>query len=212
VTRGEDTRERILHGAEEVVLRDGVAHLTLEAAAIEAGISKGGILYHFPTRAALVAAMVERLSSRFDEDLEREGAGSGRPGAFTRAYLEASFGPSSDDHASRERRLGAAVIAGVASDPELLEPLRERFAAWQHALTADGISPASASLMRLAADGLWFAELFSLAPLDEHLRSAVHAELLAHLGSCLDQRTSPGAPKAGDKPRSARQVGDKGRS
>jgi AcrR family transcriptional regulator len=76
VTRAEDTRERILFGAEEVVLRDGVAHLTLEAAANEAGISKGGILYHFGTRAALVAAMVERLSSRFDEDLEREGSGS----------------------------------------------------------------------------------------------------------------------------------------
>jgi len=212
VTRGEDTRARILHGAEEVVLRDGVAHLTLEAAALEAGISKGGILYHFPTRAALVAAMVERLSSRFDEDLAREGAGSGRPGAFTRAYLEASFGPSSDDHVIRERRLGAAVIAGVASDPELLEPLRERFAAWQHALTADSIAPASASLMRLAADGLWFTELFGLAPLDEHLRAAVREELLAQLGSCLDQRPSPGAPKAPREPCSVRQVGDKDRS
>ena len=212
MTRAEATRERILFGAEEVVLRDGVAHLTLEAAASEAGISKGGILYHFPTRAALIAAMVERLSSRFDEDLATKGAGSGRPGAFTRAYLEATFAPSGDVEGSRERRLGAAVIAGVAADTELLEPLRERFAAWQQALVSDGLPPANASLIRLAADGLWFAELFSLAPLDEHLRSAVHAELLAHLGSCLDQRTSPGAPKAGDKPRSARQVGDKGRS
>ena len=73
VTRAENTRERILFGAEEVVLRDGVAHLTLEAAASEAGISKGGVLYHFPTRAALVAAMVQRLSSVFDADLERAG-------------------------------------------------------------------------------------------------------------------------------------------
>ena len=95
------------------------------------------------------------------------------------------------------------MIAGVAADPGLLEPLRERFAAWQHALTADGISPASASLMRLAADGLWFTELFGLAPLDEHLRAAVREELLAQL---------PGAPKAPREPCSVRQVGDKGRS
>ncbi|MGO9963028.1 MAG: TetR/AcrR family transcriptional regulator [Acidimicrobiales bacterium] len=212
MTRGEETRERILHGAEEVVLRDGVAHLTLEAAAIEAGISKGGILYHFPTRAALVAAMVERLGSRFDEDLDREGARSGRPGAFTLAYLEAGFGPPSDDHASRERRLGAAVIAGVASDPELLEPLRQRFATWQHALTVDGISPVSASLLRLAADGLWFTELFALAPLDEHLRAAVREELLAQLGSRLDERPSQAAPKAARKARPVRRVDDEGRS
>jgi AcrR family transcriptional regulator len=203
VTRAEDTRERILFGAEEVVLRDGVAHLTLEAAANEAGISKGGILYHFGTRAALVAAMVERLSSRFDEDLEREGAGSGLPGAFTRAYLEASFGPSSDAAGNRELRLGAAVIAGVAADTELLEPLRERFAAWQRALVADGIAPASASLIRLAADGLWFTELLSLAPLDEDLRSSVRDELLAHLGSAL----APHPPPAPSKARAERIAG-----
>jgi AcrR family transcriptional regulator len=198
VTRAEDTRERILFGAEEVVLRDGVAHLTLEAAANEAGISKGGILYHFGTRAALVAAMVERLSSRFDEDLEREGSGSGQPGAFTRAYLEASFGPSSDATGSRELRLGAAVIAGVAADNELLAPLRERFAAWQHALVADGVAPASASLIRLAADGLWFTELLNLAPLDEELRSSVRDELLAHLEATLRSRKVTASSKARD--------------
>ncbi len=188
MTRAQDTRERILFGAEEVVLRDGVAHLTLEAAASEAGISKGGILYHFPTRAALVAAMVERLSAQFSEDLARHSAGSGLPGAFTTAYLEATFGPSGDVVGSRERRLGAAVIAGVAADTELLEPLREHFAAWQHALVTDGLSPASASLIRLAADGLWFTELLGLAPLDVDLRSSVREELLAHLGASLQVR------------------------
>jgi len=208
VTRGEDTRARILHGAEEVVLRDGVAHLTLEAAASEAGISKGGILYHFPTRSALVAAMVERLGSQFDNDLERHGALSGGPGAFTRAYLEASFGPSDGEHASRERRLGAAVIAGVASDPDLLEPLRGRFAAWQRCLADDGISPVRASLMRLAADGLWFSELFSLAPLDEQLRAAVHEELLANLGSRLDGRANRG-PAGAPARKGASQVASK---
>jgi AcrR family transcriptional regulator len=196
MARARDTRDRILFGAEEVVLRDGVAHLTLEAAANEAGVSKGGILYHFPTRAALVAAMVERLSSQFTEDLERHGAGSGLPGAFTRAYLEATFGPSGDAVASRERRLGAAVIAGVAADTELLEPLREQFATWQHALVTDGLPPAGASLVRLAADGLWFTELLGLAPLDEDLRSSVREELLGHLGASLQQQQGATPRKA----------------
>lgn len=163
------------------MLRDGVAHLTLEAAASEAGISKGGILYHFPTRAALVAAMVERLCSQFEADLTREGALSGRRAAFTRAYLEATFGPAEPAAASREKRLGAAVIAGVAADTELLEPLRERFAVWQRSLASDDLPPATASLVRLAADGLWFTELLGLAPLDRALRSSVRDELLAML-------------------------------
>jgi len=206
VTRAEETREKILHGAEEVVLRDGVAHLTLEAAASEAGISKGGVLYHFPTRAALVAAMVQRLSSSFEADLEREGSASGRPGAFTRAYVEATFGPPAEV-ASRDRRLGAAVIAGVAADTELLEPLRERFAVWQQALVTDGLSPASASLVRLASDGLWFTELLGLAPLDPGVRSAVRDELVAILDAATAAQKlaeTPRAPKARHTGRSRR--------
>ena len=209
MTRAEDTRERILFGAEEVVLRDGVAHLTLEAAASEAGISKGGVLYHFPTRDALVAAMVQRLSSLFDADLERKGGSCGVRGAFTRAYLEATFGPSTDAAASRERRLGAAVIAGVAADTELLEPLRGRFAAWQHALVTDGLPPASASLVRLAADGLWFTELLGLAPLDEKLRSSVRRELLRLLDSSPATGGATPAPRVRTGPHNGRSRREK---
>jgi AcrR family transcriptional regulator len=207
MTRSEDTRERILFGAEEVVLRDGVAHLTLESAAAEAGISKGGVLYHFPSRAALVTAMVQRLSSEFDADLEKEGAWSGEPGAFTRAYLEANFGPSSEVPGSRERRLGAAVIAGVASDNELLEPLRERFVAWQHALEADGLPPAASSLVRLAADGLWFTSLFSLAPLGDELRSEVRGQLLSYLEAMAAAGAAARGSKARARPGAARNKG-----
>src|SRR5664279_3356208 len=63
------TKRRILDAAEQVVLRDGVGHLTLEAAAHEAGLSKGGVLYHFPTRDALVAAMVTRIIEQFEDDI-----------------------------------------------------------------------------------------------------------------------------------------------
>jgi len=53
--------EIILTAAERVVLRDGVTCLTLEAVACEANLSKGGVLYHFATKEALIQAMLERL-------------------------------------------------------------------------------------------------------------------------------------------------------
>jgi len=71
---------------------------------------------------------------------------------------------------------------------------------------ADGIAPASASLIRLAADGLWFTELLSLAPLDEDLRSSVRDELLAHLGSALAPQTAPAPSKARDEHVAGRPV------
>jgi len=60
--------ERILTAAENVVTRDGVANLSLDAVAREAGVSKGGLLYHFPNKSALVTAIVERLASHCESE------------------------------------------------------------------------------------------------------------------------------------------------
>ncbi|MGA2209234.1 MAG: TetR/AcrR family transcriptional regulator [Acidimicrobiales bacterium] len=171
-----DTRERIVCAAEDVVIRDGVARLTIESAAAEAGVSKGGVLYHFPTRASLVTAMVERVVVGFDADLESYGAYSGEPGDFIRAYVEATLDPTGDPAHDRERHLGSALLAGAASDPELLAPLRERWLAWQSSVEWDGVDPALATVIRYAADGMWLCDLFGLGPIrDDHRRAVGEA-------------------------------------
>jgi len=48
------TQQSIIAAARRIVQRDGVAHLTIEAVAREAGFSKGGVLYHFPTKDSLI--------------------------------------------------------------------------------------------------------------------------------------------------------------
>jgi len=115
-----DTRARIITAAEDVVLTDGVARLTLEKAAARAGVSKGGVLYHFPTRSALVAAMVARLTDDFDAALARHQQHPehpGRPGGFVRAYVAESFALPQGELEERGERLGAAVLAAMASEP-----------------------------------------------------------------------------------------------
>ena len=42
-------RERILDAAESVVIEQGVTGMTLDAVAARAKVSKGGLLYHFPS-------------------------------------------------------------------------------------------------------------------------------------------------------------------
>lgn len=179
MARAIETHDRIVRAAEDVVIRDGVARLTLEAAAAEAGVSKGGVLYHFPSRAALVAAMVDRFVVTFDADLARYGAHDGKPGDFIRAYVEATLAPTIEPGDVRERRLGSALLAGMASDPELLAPLRERFVAWQSSVEGDGLDPAIATVIRYAADGMWLCDLFELAPVRDSHRRAIGDEMRA---------------------------------
>jgi AcrR family transcriptional regulator len=175
---GPDTtqaRDRLLDAAEAVIVRDGVANLTLDAVAREAGASKGGLLYHFPSKAALTTAIVERLARRCEANqalaLQAEPAA---PGAFTRAYLHARLESVEPDDAP----LHTALLAAAGEDPRYLEPFRQRAAAWQRRLEADGIDPVTANIVRLAAHGLALGELFKMPVAEGEMRRKVIERLL----------------------------------
>ncbi|GAA3189619.1 hypothetical protein GCM10020255_087930 [Rhodococcus baikonurensis] len=113
-----DTRDRILDALEKLLLVSGVAQVTLEGVAAEAGVSKGGLLYHFPSKEALLAAMVRRLGERSDQQLEDAVAAVRRsPSSIyrfpmpTKAKNSPSSAPSlprserSTDNTTKSRRL-----------------------------------------------------------------------------------------------------------
>jgi hypothetical protein len=84
--------------------------------------------------------------------------------------------PQGEDE-QRTEQLGAAVLAAMACEPDLLQPLRQAFAGWQRELEAEATDPVRATVARLAADGLWLCELFGFAELSPQLREQVRGEL-----------------------------------
>jgi len=158
----DNKREALLRAAGEVVRERGVDAMTLEAVAAHARVSKGGLLYHFATKDALVTAMVERLAAGFEAEMEGEMArerleepGAPEAGRWLRAYVRVSTAPDPEFDA-----LAAALAAAFAADPALLRPIREAEARWQEHAENDGINPALAAVVRLAADGCWMSLLF----------------------------------------------------
>jgi AcrR family transcriptional regulator len=73
-------RDRLLAAAHRVLTRDGLEGLTLRAIAREAGVSHGAPLRHFPSLAALLAAVAAegfaRLVATIDADLAAAEAGA----------------------------------------------------------------------------------------------------------------------------------------
>ena len=56
------SRETLFRAALRVALEQGFGHVTLALVAERAGVSKGGLLYHFPTKRKLIEAMLSHYS------------------------------------------------------------------------------------------------------------------------------------------------------
>jgi AcrR family transcriptional regulator len=182
------TRELILNSAEALVLRDGAGSLTLERVAREASISKGGVLYHFATKAQLIQGLVERLIRHFDRDLdqclEKPATGPGRrTRAFVHATLEGTWDKTSGSR-SRGLEIFAVLLAALTTTPKSLAPLQKRYARWQRQMEHDGLEPVRATVVRLATDGLWLCELLGFTSLSQKRRAAVVQEILRLASEC----------------------------
>ena len=158
-----DARTRILDATESLVTQRGVAGLTLEAAAREAGVSKGGLLYHFASKEALLEAALRRLSEFLGTDFEQcVSAQPEGPGRVARAMLEWSFGEGELACQERHERAAAVFLAAFHHDPALLDPVRAVIARMREAVAADGLPPGHGAVIMAAGDGLFMAKLFRL--------------------------------------------------
>jgi AcrR family transcriptional regulator len=163
--RTSKTRDRLLDAAGHVVRRDGAQALTLDAVAAEAEVSKGGLLYHFKSKRELVEGMVDRWLTEFQRDIDEADP------AFVRGYVRAS-----DPAGMQVDELG--MLAALIADPSLLLTVRRQYGIWQDRVEREGRDPVDATVARLAADGLWLAELLGMGPPTGALREQVLQRLL----------------------------------
>jgi AcrR family transcriptional regulator len=171
----DQTRARLLHAAVEAMQRSGPAGLTLDQVARQAGVSKGGLLHHFPSKEALFEALVRRLFDEFaaavETRLAQEPPG---PGRLLRAYILANL----DDSQELSLEFAAPLLAAMVDQPALAALIRDDARAWQARLADDGLAPARAAVIRMAADAYWADRLLGVAPQGEAL-AAIRDELVA---------------------------------
>ena len=187
-------RERILDAAEAIVRDHGAAHLTLDAAAVRAGVSKGGLLYHFKTKELLLQAMIDRhmagVTERHAAALSKLPPGAGRE---LKAWAQVAI-----DHEKcvEDKRVGCSLLAGAANDPKLLEPFH-RFQQWRLQIVRDaaaaGLPFERTAVASLALDGLALLELLQLSPYDKLQRRAILEDILGLIDETVAAAAPPGS-------------------
>ena len=144
------TRDRLLDALEELLVTSGPGAVTLDAVAASAGVSKGGLLYHFRSKDALLEGLLERLRVRGAEDVERMRAD---PEGALAYYLRTSA--DAEEEGPLHRTMVAALVLAQGSAAPVRKALEDLGRAWFDALRTEVGDPDVARLVQLVGDGLW---------------------------------------------------------
>jgi AcrR family transcriptional regulator len=154
----EVVHDRILDAAEELICTRGIAGFTLDGVAQEAGVSKGGLLYHFRSKDSLISAMQRRMASRMADTLSEAKA---RSEPVLQAFVR---------HLRRDYERGGRSFAPLLLAREREEPCEELRSLMACIAREGGDGDGNGStLLLLAALGLMLSSLARLPyPLPEH--------------------------------------------
>lgn len=175
-------RESILEAAIQVASRDGLLAMTLDNVAKEANVSKGGLIYHFASKEELVRSMIAHFALQVEQALNAKVANDPHShGRWVRALLEICLLPAVDTVGSGSAdsnpllamsgmgKFHSSLLAAVAVNPALLEPLREFGKKMRGRIQAEDPQALEQLLLWMALDGLFVWQLFGLISPDDPL-------------------------------------------
>ncbi|MDQ0892711.1 TetR/AcrR family transcriptional regulator [Agromyces ramosus] len=188
MSRPPAAREAVLDAFERLIIADGERGATLEATAREAGVSKGGLLYHFASRDALIAGLLERLHRLVELDIaEIESAPDGPVSYFVRSSVALA---SPLDHA-----FVATVRLAQGGNREAARAIDEVRDRWLEIMGRHVGDPTLALAITLIGDGLYYHsasrggdDLLGSAPLEPAAMDSLVA--------LLDRLANSGPPAA----------------
>ena len=151
--RANNSSEHILDTYIDLLIRTGERAATLEAVATAAKVSKGGLLYHFSSKKALLEALVERTVTLAEEDFEAMAQASEGASAY---YINSS----TPDNTPFDRAL-IALSRLAQNNNELAQQTMARVQDGWHALVLAEIGDEQiARAVLLLGDGMYYNAAF----------------------------------------------------
>lgn len=168
-----NSREKILAAAADVARETGPGSLSLDAVASRAGVSKGGLLYNFPTKAKLMQGLVEHYLREFEQALESARASDVGGESSLAAYIRLSANDCEDTQPS-----ASWIFSAIAEDPDFLAPIKSFKQQLFQRLKGETPSLKALLICFLAIEGLRSMNLFDSDILSRNERQLLVSSLL----------------------------------
>lgn len=174
-SRSERTRNAVIRAALVIIARDGPGRLTLDAIAREGGISKGGLMHQFPTKGAVLKALLEHQIEHFDRFSRRYMAEHGTARRYPQLAMQIA---TMREASAGTDPIAFALLAAITQEPDLLASVRDIDSEALEAIKAEAADPELAALRWAAAHGLVLSSLLGTCPFSREERSRLFDRLL----------------------------------
>ncbi|MFJ2617981.1 TetR/AcrR family transcriptional regulator [Glutamicibacter sp. NPDC087344] len=147
----ERTRRALLDSAIELFAAQG-AGVSLAEIASRAGVSKGALTHHFPSRHELEQATLAEGAQRFwDEVHSHVDLSENRPGKLLRGYVRAL---TADSELMRQLFSSSYLMQLFGSEQSQHNIFEQDATSWREVFANDGIAEGTSLAVRFAAEGL----------------------------------------------------------
>lgn len=150
-------RDQILDALQQILVSKGPSAVTLEAVAARAGVSKGGLLYHFNTKRDLYDGLAKRLRQSEEEEFVKA-----RELGIVEGFLRSSVTECSEGAAGYWALLTAMQGSREDLSEEALADVNYVFNQWSVLLEEEITDPTLAGIIRLVGDGLFLTAVSGL--------------------------------------------------
>jgi AcrR family transcriptional regulator len=142
------TRDRLLDAFERLLIEGGERSATLDAVAAAAAVSKGGLLYHFGSKEALIEGQLTRLAEFAATDADNIRTAPAGP-------VDYLIRTSIDTGSPFDRAYVAATRLGQGAHPRAVERLADIRRGWLSVIEEAVGDPDVAQAVMLISDGLY---------------------------------------------------------
>ncbi len=167
-------RALLIETAINIVEKHGPNHLTYESLAAATGLSKSGLIYHFPSR-----AMHEQLAHTWEQEMIAAAGGTAED-IDERTRVRASFIVMSQSATLSDLRLALDAVG----NPTMQEPWLDVMRRWS--VSEETITKIPRLyLLNVIADGLWVHDHVNGFVLTDQQRAALVSSALALYDECV---------------------------
>lgn len=146
------TRDRLIDAYCDLVAASGARSATLDAVAARAGVSKGGLLYHFGSKDALLSGVLDRLRRLAALDTEAMRAA---PEGAAQYYVRTSVVAAAGGGDTMDKDVITVLRLAQEGEQRAVEAYREVSENWREALEEQLGDRTLSRVVQLVGDGLW---------------------------------------------------------